>query len=423
MGLRIMVIGGGAREHALLWKLSQCRGVDALLCAPGNAGTASLATNLPIEVSDLGAMVRAADHERVDLVVIGPEEPLARGLADRCAKAGVRAFGPTADAARIESSKSWAKALMTEARVPTARGVTVTTLHEGLAALREFELPVVIKADGLASGKGVVMAATYAEAETVLTKFLEAGALGSAGQRVVIEVHLVGREVSVLALSDGKAAVQLPAAADYKAANDGDQGPNTGGMGAYAPVPAMDASLQLQIQETILEPTVAALAQRRCPLRGVLYAGLMLTQDGPVVLEFNARFGDPEAQVVLPLLDTDLTGLLMGASGGELPGGGIATREGAVVGVVLASGGYPGPYRTGVPIHGLGAVPDDVLVFHAGTHLTNDGTVVTAGGRVLTVVGQGQTLAEAREHAYAGADAISFAGVHRRSDIALRELR
>jgi phosphoribosylamine--glycine ligase len=422
MGTRIMVVGGGSREHALLWKLSSSRGVDALFCAPGNAGTASLAENLPVKVTDIDGLVRAAIKERIDLVVIGPEEPLARGLADRCGQAGIRTFGPTSAAARIESSKSWAKSLMTEAHVPTARGITVTDLPAGLTALREFELPVVIKADGLAAGKGVVIARSLEEAETVLTMFLEDLALGSAGEKVVIEEFLVGREISVFAICGGDTALQLPVAADYKAAYDGDKGPNTGGMGAYAPVPAMNADLQRQIRETILGPTIAALSEREAPLLGVLYAGLMLTSKGPMVLEFNARLGDPEAQVVLPLMDTDLAKLLMAASDGALRAGEVPVRDGAAVAVVLASGGYPGPYQTGIPIRGLDTVPEDILVFHAGTKRLDDGTVVTAGGRVLTVVGQGATLAEARERAYVGANAVAFQGMQSRSDIALREL-
>ena len=422
MGLRILVVGGGSREHALLWKLSLSADVDALFCAPGNAGTAFLAANLPIRATDVDGLLDAARQHRIDLVVVGPDEPLARGLVDRCRKAGIRAFGPSAAASRIESSKSWAKRLMTEAHVPTAHGVAVTDLPDGLAVMREVELPVVIKADGLAAGKGVVVAKTLDEAESVLTAFLEDQALGPAGQTVVIEERLTGHEVSVLALSDGTRVVQLPAATDYKQVNDGDAGPNTGGMGAYAPVPAIDAALGEQIQRTILEPVITALAERESALQGVLYAGLMLTEHGPMVLEFNARFGDPEAQVILPLLDVDLVALLHGIAGGELPDGPLARHDGAAVGVVLASAGYPGPYDTGLPISGLDAVPDDVLVFHAGTRQADDGAVVTAGGRVLTVVGRGSTVAEARSRAYAGADAISFPGMHRRSDIASREL-
>lgn len=419
MGLRIMVVGSGAREHALLWKLTSSAEVDALFCAPGNAGTASLSTNLPLKVTDIDGLVQAAQEQRIDLVVIGPEEPLARGLADRCRKVGIRAFGPSAAASRIESSKSWAKRLMTDAKVPTARGVTVTDLQEGLSALREFELPVVVKADGLAAGKGVVVAQTVDEAERVLTSFLEDQDLGAAGQTVLIEEHLSGPEISITALSDGERVMQLPAATDYKRAHNGALGPNTGGMGAYAPVPAVDARLRDDIQRTILEPVVAALAARDSALQGVLYAGLMLTDHGPMVLEFNARFGDPEAQVVLPLFDGDLAALFRAIAGGALPEELVATLEGAAVGVVLASGGYPENYQMGFPIDGLDDVPDDVLVFHAGTRQAEDGRVVTAGGRVLTVVGRGATIAAARERAYAGAEAISFEGLHRRSDIAI----
>jgi phosphoribosylamine--glycine ligase len=421
--MRVMVVGSGAREHALLWKLAQSPRVAALLCASGNAGTAELAENLPVRATDVDAVVRVAVEQRADLVVVGPEEPLARGLVDRLQETGIRAFGPTQTAARIESSKSWAKEVMSGAGVPTARSAVARTLEEALAALGDFSLPVVIKADGLAAGKGVVVVDNRDEAFHVLTAFLEDRALGEAAATVVIEEFLTGQEVSLLALTDGAAIVTLAPACDYKRAFDRDRGPNTGGMGAYAPPPAVDAALLATIQTTILEPTVRAMADRGVPMRGVLYAGLMLTDEGPKVLEFNARFGDPETQVVLPLLDADLAELLSAVAGGSLadvpP---LPVSDRAAVGVVLASGGYPAPYRTGLPIDGLEAVPDDLLVFHAGTRRDETGRVVTAGGRVLTVVGTGDDLAAARERAYAGVAAISFEEAHHRRDVAAREL-
>jgi phosphoribosylamine--glycine ligase len=421
--MRVLVVGSGAREHALLWKLAQSPRVAALLCAPGNAGTTELAENLPVRSTDVDAIVRVAEEQRADLVVVGPEEPLARGLVDRLQEVGIRAFGPTRAAARIESSKRWAKEVMTAAGVPTARAAVARTLEEGLAALSEFSLPVVIKADGLAAGKGVVVVGNRDEAFHVLTAFLEDRALGEAAATVVIEEFLKGQEVSVLALTDGTTIVPLAPACDYKRAYDRDRGPNTGGMGAYAPPPAVDAALLATIQTSILEPTVRAMADRGTPMQGVLYAGLMLTADGPKVLEFNARFGDPETQVVLPLVDGDLAEILAAVADGTLahvpP---LPPSDRAAVGVVLASGGYPAPYRTGLPIDGLEAVPDDLLVFHAGTRRDDAGRVVTAGGRVLTVVGVGSDLAAARERAYAGVAAISFEEAHHRRDVAAREL-
>jgi phosphoribosylamine--glycine ligase len=423
MGMKILVVGGGAREHALVWKLAQSPLAEALYCAPGNAGTEALATNLPLRASDIDGIVAAARTHRIDLVVVGPEEPLALGIADRLRAEGVAVCGPSASATRIESSKAWAKALMMEANIPTARATVVTSVAEGLVASEQMGMPVVIKADGLAAGKGVVIANDRDEAYRVLSAFLEDRALGEAGATVVIEEYLTGQEVSVLALTDGETIVPLPPACDYKRVYDGDRGPNTGGMGAYAPPPAVDAALMAAIRETILEPTIRAMAVRGAPMQGVLYAGLMLTASGPKVLEFNARFGDPEAQVVLPILDADLVMLLDAVARGTLAE--IAPPPPparAAVGVVLASGGYPGPYQTGVPISGLDQVPEDVLVFHAGTRRAADGRIVTAGGRVLTVVGMGSDLASARERAYAGVEAISFEGAHWRRDIALREV-
>ncbi len=422
MGMRIMVVGSGAREHALCWKLAQSPETDALWCAPGNPGTATVATNLPVSVNDLDGVVAAAKGHRIDLVVIGPEEPLALGIADRLSVAGIPVCGPSAAAARIESSKSWAKEIMRAAGVPTAGAIVVTDLSQALAALPETGYPVVLKADGLAAGKGVVIAATREEAAGVLTAFMEGGSLGAAGSTVLIEEHLTGQEISVFGLSDGETVVTFGVACDYKRAGDGDAGPNTGGMGAYAPVPAVDAALLHTIEMTILQPTIREMAAQGAPFRGILYAGLILTTDGPKVIEFNARLGDPETQVVLPLLDADLLTLFAAVAHGTLAS--VITPlppARAAVTVVLASGGYPGPYPTGVPVIGLDTVPEDVLVFHAGTTRDPGGKVVTSGGRVLSVVGTGPDLAAARARAYAGVAAITFQGAHHRTDIALRE--
>jgi len=420
--MRILVVGGGAREHALLWKLAQSHHVSSLLCAPGNAGTSEFAENLPIGVNDIAGIVQAARDYMVDLVVVGPEDPLSRGLADRLREAGVPVCGNSQAATRIESSKAFAKEVMASAGIPTARAAVVNDLIAGIAALGTFDTPVVIKADGLAAGKGVVVTQSRDEARIVLTAFLEDKALGAAGSTVVIEECLVGREVSILAFVEGETVRMLAPSCDHKRAFNGDKGPNTGGMGAYAPSGAVDAVMMAKIEESIVKPLARELVERGMPLQGVIYPGLMLTKDGPKVIEFNARLGDPETQVVLPLLDADLAEMCMAVAMGGLsdvaPPGEVTQ---AAVGIVLASGGYPGPIQTGIPIAGFDEVPSDVILFHAGTRRTEDGRIVTAGGRVITVVGRGATLEAARERAYAGVEALSFAEMHVRSDIGSRE--
>jgi len=420
--MRILVVGGGAREHALLWKLAQSHHVSSLLCAPGNAGTSEFAENLPIGVNDIAGIVQAARDYMVDLVVVGPEDPLSRGLADRLREAGVPVCGNSQAATRIESSKAFAKEVMASAGIPTARAAVVNDLIAGIAALGAFDTPVVIKADGLAAGKGVVVTQSRDEARIVLTAFLEDKALGAAGSTVVIEECLVGREVSILAFVEGETVRMLAPSCDHKRAFNGDKGPNTGGMGAYAPSGAVDAAMMAKIEESIVKPLARELVKRGMPLQGVIYPGLMLTKDGPKVIEFNARLGDPETQVVLPLLNADLAEMCMAVAMGGLsdvaPPGEVTQ---AAVGIVLASGGYPGPIQTGIPIAGFDEVPSDVILFHAGTRRTEDGRIVTAGGRVITVVGRGATLEAARERAYAGVEALSFAEMHVRSDIGSRE--
>ena len=421
--MQILVVGGGGREHALLWKLAQSPLTSRLFCAPGNAGTSELADNLPIRANDVEGIVGAAVERTINLVVVGPEEPLSLGLADRLREAGIPVFGNSQAATRIESSKAFAKEVMAAAGIPTARATVVRDLIEGIAALSSFEVPVVIKADGLAAGKGVVVAQSRDEARMVLTAFLEDQALGAAGATVVVEECLTGQEVSVLALTDGTTVVPLSPSCDHKRIFDGDKGPNTGGMGAYSPTRALHADALADVRRTVLEPAVREMAARGAPLRGALYAGLMMTPDGPKVLEFNARLGDPETQVVLPLLDGDLAELCLAVANGtlgDIPPVSVANE--AAVAVVIASGGYPGPIQSGEPIGGLDDVPEDVLVFHAGTRRTDDGRVVTAGGRVLNVVGFGADLASARERAYAGVERISFAGAQFRRDIGSREL-
>ena len=424
--MRVLVIGGGGREHAIVWGLNRSARVDHILCAPGNAGIAEIAEIHDIAVSDHDRLVRLGRDEAISLVVIGPEAPLAAGLADRFADAGIPVAAPSAAAARIESSKAWAKALMLESGVPTARAVAVQTRDDGINAiidLADERGGVVIKADGLAAGKGVVVAESTSDAIEALDALITGKALGEAGSTVVVEELLSGMEVSVLALTDGTTVRPLVPACDYKRAHDGDGGPNTGGMGAYSPVPAIDAGMLDEIKRTILEPVVGALAKHDAPMCGVLYAGLMLTEDGPKVLEFNARFGDPETQVVIPILDADLGELLDAVAHGHLDESKPIRSNRTSVGVVLASDGYPESYETGKAIHGLddAAEMEDVLVFHAGTARNDAGEIVTAGGRVLTVVGIGDDHAAARERAYAAAGRISFEGAQRREDIALRE--
>ena len=427
MGIRVLVVGGGGREHALVWALNRSARLDTVLCAPGNAGIAADAEVHGIKASDHDKLVRLAKDQQVGLVVIGPEDPLAAGLADKFVGAGFPVASPSAAASRIESSKAWAKKLMTEAGVPTAQAVSVGDRDTGIRAiidLADENGGVVIKADGLAAGKGVVVADNQSDAIEALNALITDKALGNAGTTVVIEERLTGMEISVLALTDGNTVRPLIPACDYKRAYDDDAGPNTGGMGSYAPPPAVDSAMLDQIKRTILEPIIGTLAKHDAPMRGVLYAGLMLTDDGPRVLEFNARFGDPETQVVLPVLTSDLGELLDAVAHDHLDEVKPVSSSGAAVGVVLASGGYPRSYDTGKVIHGLddAATLDEVIVFHSGTARNDRNELVTAGGRVLTVVGCGEDLATARQRAYAAADLISFEGMERREDIALREV-
>ena len=425
MGLRILVVGAGGREHAIVWKLSQSKRVGELICAPGNAGIAALAECVAIPGTDLDAVVRLASERRVDLVVVGPEDPLAAGLADRLVAVGIPVAGHSAAATRIESSKAWAKELMAAAGIPTARSIAVTDREHGLRAIDEIGLGgrVVVKADGLAAGKGVTVAADRAEAVAALGAIMEDRVFGAAGSTVLIEEFLAGPEVSILALTDGDALRVLAPARDHKRAFDGDAGPNTGGMGAFAPTRIVDDTLLESIREGILAPAVREMAARGTPLRGVLFAGLVLTSEGPRVIEFNARFGDPETQVVLPMLTGDLCAYLTAVATGTLATTPEPTHDGHAVGVVLASAGYPGSPATGFPIDGLDEVGgDDVVVFHAGTKRAHNGTAVTSGGRVLTVVGRGPDLRTAHNRAYAAAEAITFEGRWFRTDIAHREL-
>ncbi|MEX2550756.1 MAG: phosphoribosylamine--glycine ligase [Nitriliruptoraceae bacterium] len=419
MGRQILVVGGGGREHALAWALVASASVDTVVTAPGNPGTADLGRNEVVEASDPEAVADLAERLGTDLVVVGPEAPLVAGVVDELVRREIPAFGPTAAAARIEGSKAFAKEVMEAAGVPTGGAVATTSVDEAVAALERFGAPYVVKADGLAAGKGVRICATLAEARGAVDDALVQGVFGAAGARVVIEEYLDGPERSVFGVCDGTDVVLLEPAQDYKRARDGDEGPNTGGMGAYSPVPGFTLADVSYLEELVFRPVLRELAARGTPYRGLLYAGLVETAAGPKLLEFNARFGDPETQAILPRLASDLGELLSAAAVGRVQDIEVAWRDDAAVTVVLASDGYPGPYPTGVPIVGV----DDagslagVEVFHAGTR-EQDGQLVTAGGRVLAVTALGMDVAAARERAYAASNRITFDGMHRRGDIA-----
>lgn len=420
--MRVAVVGGGGREHALLTALAASPEVDRLFAVPGNAGTAAVAENVPgVPVTDGAALVAWATREAVDLTVIGPEAPLVAGVADALAGQGMAVFGPTAAAARIEGSKAFAKDVMANAGVPTAAAEAFTDASAAVKALDDFGPPWVVKADGLAAGKGVTVTVDYATARAAVEDALLGGVHGAAGARILLEEHLDGLEASLFALTDGQTVVPLAPARDYKRVGDGDTGPNTGGMGAYSPLADVPDALVDQVRTTILEPTVAELARRGTPYQGLLYAGLALTATGPKVVEFNCRFGDPETQVVVPRLAGDLAGLLRAATGppGSLAGVRPAWDPRACVTVVLASGGYPGPYRRGLEIHGLDSAPaPGVQVFHAGTSAGPGGRTVTAGGRVLAVSALGHGVPAARALAYEAVERIGFEGAHWRRDVA-----
>lgn len=415
--MKILIIGSGAREHAIAWKVRTDPRVRELSCAPGNAGTALLGRNLPISASDVEALAAWAAIERPDLTIVGPEAPLAAGIVDEFGRRGLPIFGPSKAASRIESSKCWAKDLMQRHGIPHARGEAFSNCTGAVRFIQGSKLPVVVKADGLAGGKGVVVARTHEEAVSFVTDLIERETLSEAGKRVIIEETLSGVEASVLCFTDGYTIQTMATAQDYKRAYDKDQGPNTGGMGAIAPSPRVSREMLEQIEREILQPTVDAMRREGSLFRGVLYAGLMLTDQGPKVLEFNCRFGDPETQVVLPLLQGSLLDVMFAVVGGTLAGKQLCWVKSHCCGVVLASTGYPGSYKKGLAIRGIESVDPGVFVFHAGTRQTEGGAVVTDGGRVLTVVGTGGTLAAAREVAYSNVPRIEFEGKFYRTDI------
>ena len=423
--MKVLVVGSGGREHALAWKLAAESGVADVLCAPGNAGIAEVAHVSDVSAGDPDALAALAERERIDLTVVGPELPLDRGIVDLFTTRGLRVFGPSRAAAQLECSKVFAKAFMARHGIPTARYRACENpgAAHALIASGELGFPVVVKADGLAAGKGVVVAPDRATADDAIDAAMRERRFGDAGARLVIEECLTGPEVSFFALCDGRRALPLMSAQDHKRIFDDDRGPNTGGMGAFAPSPLVDAAMGARVMREIVEPVLAGLRADGHEYRGFLYAGLMLTCDGPKVIEFNVRFGDPEAQVVIPMIDGDLAPLLQAAADGNLEGRSIAFRPERHVCVVIASRGYPASTQSGVPIAGLGdaARQRDVLLFHAGTARSGD-QIVTAGGRVLNVVGCGATYDAAIERAYAGVERIRFEGMQYRKDIGQKAL-
>ena len=415
--MRVLVVGGGGREHALAWRLAP--EAEHVYCAPGNAGIASVAECVQIGSDDIASLVSFARKQSVDLVVVGPEAPLVAGLADQLEAAGVSVFGPRAGGAQLEGSKVWARDLCDRHGIAQPWSRSFTEVDEALEFVRSYEGPYVVKADGLAAGKGVTVTPDLAEAESALKASLSDRVFGDAGSRVLVEECMTGPEISSLALTDGHLVLPLALAQDHKRVGDGDTGPNTGGMGAYSPVPFVDDVLRERIAADVLVPIVRALEAEGIDYRGVIYAGLMLTDEGPKVLEFNCRFGDPETQALMPRIASGLPEALMASAKGDLSGADIVWRPGSCLTVTLASGGYPGDYRTGLPIDGLDAAAEieGVTVFHSGT-ATQDDRVVTSGGRVLSVSAVADTLEEARTKAYEACSRISFEGMHHRTDIA-----
>lgn len=414
--LSVLIVGSGGREHALAWKLAQSPRVKEIFIAPGNAGTAEIGTNLPVAVEDIDRLALWAREKKIDLTVVGPEVPLALGLVDTFQAAGLPVFGPTQAAAQLEASKAFAKQFMQDFGIPTAEFAAFHDYVQAQTYARSHAGPLVVKASGLAAGKGVIVCNDLSQALTALRQIMADKEFGASGDEVVIEEQLHGPEVSLLAFCDGQTAVPMLPARDHKRAYDNDEGPNTGGMGVYAPPPDVDTALVQQIMDTVIIPTVRGMAQRGTPYVGVLYAGIMLTEKGPKVLEFNCRFGDPETQVILPMLDSDLVEIMMACIEGTLTPTLVRLKPGAAATVVMAAPGYPGRYPKGLPISGLDNIPPDTVVFHAGTKLDH-GQIVTNGGRVLAVSAIGANLETAVARAYAGVAPIQFDGAHYRTDI------
>ncbi len=422
--MNILVVGGGGREHALVWKIAQSPRVDKIYCAPGNAGIVKLATCVPIGAEEIEKLIDFASEHAIHLTVVGPEGPLSMGIVDRFEEKGLRVFGASRKAARLESSKSFAKDLMVKYNIPTAAGRSFIDYEDARAYIREMGAPVVVKADGLAAGKGVIVCATEAEALAALDRIMKDREFGDAGDQVVVEACLTGEEASFLAFTDGKSVLPLPSSQDHKPIYDDDKGPNTGGMGAYSPAPVVDAYMHRKIMREVMLPTVRAMAAEGHPYKGVLYAGMMIQDDQIKVLEFNGRFGDPEAQPLLIRMRNDIIPVMEAVIEERLGACRLDIDPRASVCVVMASGGYPGSYKNGIPISGLDAADamKDVTVFHAGTAASDD-QVVTSGGRVLGVTALGDTVREAIATAYDAVSRITWEGVHYRNDIGGKALR
>ena len=417
--LKVLVVGGGGREHAIIWKLSQSPRISKLFCAPGNAGTSVYADNIAISAVDIDGMVLFAKKNSIDLVVVAPDDPLAKGMVDALGDAGIRAFGPSKSAAVIESSKAFAKSLMTDYGIPTADFKVFEEIGPALAYIDSQKMPIVIKADGLALGKGVIIAQNHEEARKAVSSMMSEAAFGNAGKRIVIEEFLTGPELTVLAFADGRTVRPMVSSRDHKRALDNDKGLNTGGMGAIAPGAVLSASEMDLMQDRIFQPTIDAMRKEGSPFKGVIYFGLMLTDEGPKVIEYNARFGDPEAQVVLPLLETDLLEIMDAVIDERLDEIDIKWKKQHACVVVMASGGYPGKYETGKPIEGLDSLEtnDRKIVFHAGTRSGGPTGVETAGGRVLGLTACADTLPKAIDEAYEMVAKVHFENSHYRRDI------
>ena len=420
--MKILVIGGGGREHAIVWKLSQSKVVDKIYCIPGNAGISEVAECLEIESKDISALLDFVKYEWIDLTVVGPEDPLAKGIVDVFQKEGRRIIGPTQAGAKIESSKVFAKDFMKRHKIPTAEYKIFTSYTHAEEYIRLKGTPIVIKADGLAAGKGVFVCQNYDEAVDALRIIMKEKVFGSAGDKVVIEECLKGQEVSYLVFTDGKSIVPMVTSKDHKRLLDNDEGPNTGGMGTFSPNPAVTPELEQEILETVIKPTIKGLKSEGIIYKGILYAGLMIVNGKPYVLEFNCRFGDPETQVILLRLETDIIDIFMAISEQRLSKVNVKWSDEASLCVILASEGYPGKYRKGLPITGLEMVKGlkDVIVFHAGTKFNKEGAIVTSGGRVLGVTALGNDLQEARQKAYSAVGLINFEGMQYRKDIGLK---
>ncbi|MEN2986501.1 MAG: phosphoribosylamine--glycine ligase [Thermodesulfovibrionaceae bacterium] len=419
--MKVLVVGSGGREHTIVWKLAQSKVVDKIYCAPGNAGISEIAECIEVESKDLSALVDFVKYEWIDLTVVGPEEPLAQGIVDLFIKEGRRIVGPTKAAAQIEASKVFAKDFMKRHNIPTADYKIFTSYTHAEDYIRLKGTPIVIKADGLAAGKGVFVVQSFEEAQQALRLIMKEKIFGSSGDRVVIEDYLSGTEASYLVFTDGQTIIPMVTSKDHKRLLDNDQGPNTGGMGTYSPNPVITPEVERAILEKIIKPTIKGLKKEGITYKGILYAGLMIVNNKPYVLEFNCRFGDPETQVILPRLETDIIDIFMAIAEGQLNKINVKWKDEASLCVVLASEGYPGKYRKGLPILGLDRVKSlkDVIVFHAGTKLSEEGNIVTNGGRVLGVTALGKTINEARQKAYSAVEFISFEGMQYRKDIGL----